>query len=98
MEQLAGACSGTANAMELLYRGAPSPLPAFAAPDKRRRLHIPAARRLLEPAADLRRAVRVLPGERAALEYALDRLRHVEPAATDGRVQRHDPVRAQPQH
>ena len=98
MERLAGACSGAADAMGLLLRAAPSPLPAFAVPDKRRRLRIPAPRRLLEPAADRRRAVGMLPGERAALEHALDRLRHVEPAAAHGRVQGHDALREQPQH
>lgn len=84
--------------MERVLGRAPSSLPAFAVPDKRRRLCIPASRRLLEPAADLHRAVRMLPGERAAFEDALDRLGHVEPTAAHGRVQRHDPVRTQPQH
>jgi hypothetical protein len=72
-----------------------SPLPAFAIPDKRRRLRIPASRRLLEPAPDLLRAVRVLSSERAALEHALDRLGHVEPTAAHGRVERHDAMRTQ---
>ena len=96
---MAGAGSGAAEPMESgPVDAAPSPLPAFAVPDKRRRLRIPAARRLLKPAADLGRAVRMLPGERAALEHALDRLGHVEPTAAHGRVQRHDAMRAQPQH
>ena len=98
MERLVGARSGPADAMDLAFRGAPSPLPALAIPDKRRRLPIPAARRLLKPAPNLRRVVRMLPGQRPALEHALDRLGHVEPAAAHGRVQGHDPVRAQPQH
>ena len=40
----------------------------------------------------------MLPGERPALEHALDRPGHVEPAAAHGRIQGHDAVRAQTQH
>src|ERR671912_2201270 len=98
IERLAGAGSGAAEPMDLLLRAVPSPLSAFAVPDKRCRLRIPAARRLFKPAADLRRAVRMLPGQRPALEHALDRLRHVEPAAAHGRVERHHAMLTQPQH
>ena len=84
--------------MGLIATGSSPPLPAFAVPHKRRRLLIPGPRRLLKPASDLRGAVRMLTVERPALEHALDRLGHVEPAAAHGRVERHDPVRAQPQH
>src|SRR4051812_23395432 len=76
----------------------PPPLPALAVPDERRGLPVPAPRRLLEPGADLGRAPRLLPLERPALEDALDRLGHVQPAAAQGRVERHDAVPAQPQH
>src|SRR6476659_2745744 len=76
----------------------PPPLPALAVPDERRGLPVPAPRRLLEPGADLGRAPRLLPVERPALEDALDRLGHVQPAAAQGRVERHDAVPAQPQH
>jgi len=47
-------------------------LPAFAIPDKRGWLLIPASRGLLKPGSDLVGAVRVLSIERAALEHALD--------------------------
>ena len=93
-------CAGSRAAEPVAQRatGASPPLAAFAVPHKRRRLFIPASCRLLKPAPDLLRAVRVLSIQRAALEHALDRLRHVEPAAADGRVERHDAMRAQPQH
>ena len=93
-------CAGSRAAEPVDQRatGASPPLAAFAVPHKRRRLFIPASCRLLKPAPDLLRAVRVLSIQRAALEHALDRLRHVEPAAADGRVERHDAMRAQPQH
>src|SRR3954453_18922201 len=84
--------------MGLVATGSSPPLPAFAVPHKRRRLLIPGARRLLKPTPDLCGAVRMLTVERAALEHALDRFRHVEPAAPHGRVERHDALRAQPQH
>jgi hypothetical protein len=50
------------------------PLPALAVPDERRGLPVPGLRGLLEPGADLRRALRVLAVERAPLEDALDGL------------------------
>src|SRR3954454_3587809 len=84
--------------MDRLATGSAPPLPAFAVPHKRRRLLIPGARRLLKPAPDLVWAMRMLSVERPALEHALDRLGHVEPTAAHGRVKRHDPMRAQPQH
>ena len=62
--------------MGLIATGSTPPLPAFAVPHKRGRLLIPALRRLLKPAPDLRGAVRMLTVERAALEHALDQLRH----------------------
>src|SRR3954465_5957224 len=73
-------------------------LPPFAVPHKRGWLLIPGPRGLLKPAPDLVWAIRMLSVERAALEYALDRLRHVEPAAAHRCVERHDAMRAQPQH
>jgi hypothetical protein len=84
--------------MGLIATGSSPPLPAFAVPDKRGWLLIPAPRGLLKPAPDLVWAVRMLSIERAALEHALDRLRHVEPAAAHRRVERHDPMRVQPPH
>src|SRR3954462_15314935 len=73
----------------------PPPLPALAVPDEGRGLPVPAPRRLLEPGADLGRAPRLLPVERPALEDALDRFGHVQPAAAQRRVERHDAVPAQ---
>src|SRR3954471_9245197 len=84
--------------MGLIATGSSPPLPAFAVPHKRRRLLIPGAPRLLKPASDFVWAMRMLSVERPPLEHALDRLRHVEPTAARGRVKRHDPMRAQPQH
>src|SRR3954453_5144739 len=49
--------------MGLIATGSAPPLPAFAVPHKRGRLLIPALRRLLKPAPDLRGAVRMLPVE-----------------------------------
>src|SRR5919112_551961 len=93
--RLARTSPGAAEPVERVLGRAPSSLPAFAVPDNRRRLGIPASCRLLKPAPDLGRAVRMLPGERAALEHALNRLGHVEPAAAHGRVQRHHAMRTQ---
>lgn len=53
---------------------------------------------LLEPGADLCRALRMLAIERAPLQDALDGLGHVQPAAAERRVERHDPVLAKPDH
>src|SRR5215204_5409375 len=92
------ACPRAAEPMGLIATGSSPPLPAFAVPHKRRGLLIPALRRLLKPASDLLGAVRMLSIERAALEHTLDRLRHIEPAAAHGRVERHDALFAQPQH
>ena len=53
---------------------------------------------LLEPGADLGRVLRMLAIERAALENALDGLSHVEPAAAERGVERHDAMLAEPEH
>src|SRR5688572_7595866 len=98
MKRLVGAGPRAAEPMDRLATGSSPPLPAFAVPDKRDRLLIPAPRRLLKPAPDLLGAVRMLSVERAALEHALDRLRHIEPTAAHGCVERHDAMFAQPQH
>src|SRR5688572_12115641 len=97
MKRSVGAGPRAAEPMDWLATGS-SPLPAFAVPDKRGRLLIPALRGLLKPGPDLVGAVRMLPIQRAALENTLDRLRHIEPAAPHGGVKRHDALRAQPQH
>ena len=97
-EGLVCAGSGAAEPMDRLAIGSLPPLPAFAVPYKRGWLLIPAPRRLLEPGPDLLGAVRMLSVQRAALEHALHRLRHVQPAAAHRRVERHDAMGAQPQH
>ncbi len=53
---------------------------------------------LLEPDADLGRVLWVLAVERAPFEDALDGLGHVQPAAAERRVERHDAVLAEPDH
>src|SRR5215203_5794494 len=98
MKRLVGAGARAAEPVDRLATGSSPPLPAFAVPDKRGWLLIPAPRGLLKPASDLVWAVRMLSVQRAALEHALDRLGHVQPAAAHGRVERHDTMRAQPQH
>ena len=90
------ACPRAAEPMDVFALGSSPPLPAFAVPHKRGRLRIPGPRGLLKPASDLVWAVRMLPVERPALEHALDRLGHVEPAAAHRGAERHDVMRAQP--
>src|SRR3954470_15539890 len=53
------------------------PLATLAMPQEGRGLPVPGLRRLLEPGAGLRRALRMLAVERAPLEDALDGLGHV---------------------
>jgi hypothetical protein len=84
--------------MGLIATGSSPPLPAFAVPHKRGWRLIPGPRGLLKPAPDLLGAVRVLPVQRAALEHTLDRRGPVEPAAAHRCIERHNPMRAQPQH
>jgi hypothetical protein len=59
---------------------------------------VPGLRGLLEPGADLGRVLRVLAIKRAPLEDALDGLGHVQPAAAEWGVERHDAVLAEPEH
>ena len=72
------------------------PLPALAVPEKWRGLLIPGLCGLSEPGADLLRALRVLAVERASLEDALDGFGHVQPAAAERCVERHDPMPTEP--
>ena len=74
------------------------PLPALAVPEKWRGLVIPGLCGLLEPGADLLRALRVLAVERASLEDALDGFGHVQSAAAKRCGERHDPVPAEPDY
>lgn len=95
-----GATSVGTGAAERVVMTSTAPLAselAFAAPDERCRIGIPAARGLFEPAHDVCWRVRRLPFEGTADEDALDGLGHVQPGATQRRVQGHDPVRDQPE-
>src|SRR3954451_10292698 len=79
--------------------GSSSPsLPALAVPEEGRGLPVPGLRGLLEPGANLRRALQVLAVERAPLENALNGLGHVQPAAAERGVKRHDAALAEPDH
>src|SRR5215210_8760615 len=92
------ACSRAAEPVGLIATRSAPALAAFAVPHKRGWLLIPALRRLLKPASNLVWAMWMLPVERPALENTLDRLGHVEPAAAHRCIDRHDAMRAQPQH
>ncbi len=70
---------------------------ALATPDERCRIGVPAARGLFEPAHDVFWRVRRLPFERTADEDALDGLGHVQPGATERRVEGHDAMFDQPE-
>src|SRR3954447_9393051 len=74
------------------------PLPALAVPQEGCGMSVPRLCGLLEPGADLGRVLWVLAVERAALEDPLDGLCHVQPAAAERGVERHDAVLAQPGH
>jgi len=78
--------------------GSMAPLSTLAVPHKGCGLQVPSLRRLLEPHTNLGRAVGMLTIECAALEDALDRLGQIQPAAAQGRIQRHNAVLTQPQH
>src|SRR5215218_8664236 len=90
-------CRGAADGVSVAGLFAP-PLPALAVPEEGRGLPVPGTRGLLEPGADLGGAPRVLAVEGATLEDALDGLGHVQPAAAERGVERHDPAPAQPNH
>src|SRR5829696_1305351 len=90
-------CCGAADGVPIAGSLAP-PLPALAVPQEGGGPPVPGLRRLLEPAADLGGALRVLAVEGAPLEDALDGLGHVQPAAAERGVERHDAVPAQPNH
>src|SRR3712207_9567752 len=86
-----GVSSGAADGVPITGSLAP-PLPALAVPQEGGGPPVPGLRRLLEPAADLGGALRVLAVERAPLEDALDGLGPVQPAAAQRCGKRHDPA------
>ncbi len=71
---------------------------ALAAPDEGRRVAVPAARRRLQVGDDVVQGRWVGPFQRPPLQDALDRFGHVQPAAAEWSIERHDPVRAEPEH
>src|SRR5581483_7213130 len=73
----------------------PSPA-ALAIPDKRGGLLIPASHRLLQPVNNLLRRLGMLSRKRSAHNDALQRLRHIQPGASNGRRERHDPMSKEP--
>ena len=75
-----------------------SALPASAMPAERRGLLVPGLCGMLESGADLDGTAWMLPGQNTALENALDRFGHIEAAAAERGVERHDAVLAQPDH
>src|SRR5947207_12916978 len=72
--------------------GADTALAPLAIPDEGGRGGVPARHRVLQPADQFRRALRVLPRQGPADHDPLQGLRHIQPGAAQRRVQRHDPV------
>src|SRR5204863_3595022 len=73
-----------------------APLLAFATPDKRRGIRIPASYRLLQPADDLLCLLGMLASQSAPHDDALHGLGHIEPRASQRRIERHDAVAKKP--
>src|SRR5919202_3735259 len=70
---------------------------ALATPLKRRRLSVPAVCCCLQPIDDLLRGLWMLPIQCAPLQDPLDRFRHVQMRAAQGREEGHDPVGKEPE-
>jgi len=68
----------------------------FAAPDEGCWGGVPAHDGVLEPGDQLVLTRRMLAGQCATADNALQRLRHIQPRTADGRVQGHDAVLEQP--
>ena len=71
---------------------------AFAAPDERGPIPIPALDCLGEPPLERLNVSRVLTGKRTPLDDALQRLGHVEPGTGGGRPEQEDAVLSTPLH
>src|SRR3954471_20413415 len=97
MDRTTSAGAGAAEGMAVPLAAACAPELALAGPLEGGGVGVPAARRRLEPVDDVVRGGRVLAGERATDEDALDGFGHVEPGAAERGVQRHDAVLDQPQ-
>ena len=74
-----------------------SPLLTFAAPFKGRGSQVPVRSNRLEPGDDLIGVGRMLPIQSTPLENTLNAFGHVQPTASQRRVQGHDPMGEQPQ-
>ena len=94
-DRTAGIGTGTAQGKAALTRALATG-GAFAAPDKGRGLAVPAPGGRFEPANDLRRCLWVLTGQGPSLQDALDGLGHIQPGATQGRIQGQDAMLEQP--
>ena len=71
---------------------------AFAAPDERRRVPIPALDRLGEPPLERLNVSGMLTSKRPPLDNALQRLSHVEPGTGGRRPEQEDAVLRTPLH
>ena len=70
----------------------------LAIPDERSWRCVPAGDRVLQPADDLRGALRMLAVQSPTTQDALDGLGHIQPGAAQGCVERHHPVSEEPLH
>ena len=71
---------------------------AFASPDERRRMPIPALDRLGEPPLERLSVSGVLTGQRSPLDDTLQRLSHVEPGTSGRRPEQEDAMLSAPLH
>ena len=76
----------------------PPPLPTLAVPEEGCGMAVLRRGGLLEPGTDLGRVLWVLAVNGAPLEDTLNGLGHVEPAAAERGVERHDAVLAEPDY
>src|SRR5215207_7309329 len=88
--------SATSQGMPPLSSANPSQRPA-PTPLKRRRISIPSSCRRLQPFDDLLGLARMLSVQCSTHKDALDRLAHVQPTASQRRVEYHDPSGEHPQ-
>jgi hypothetical protein len=85
---------GKTTVLEVLaaHPGALASPPAFAVPDERRRVLVPPSHRLFQPRDELVGRLGMLARQRAAVQDALEGLRHIEPGAGQGCIERQDAV------
>jgi len=63
---------------------------------KRSTVLVPSFGGCLDPLYNFLGTLRILPGQRASSDDALDRFRHIEPASADRRIERHYPILQKP--